>query len=443
VHGLLARAASSIPTGKTGNYSNRLRPILQSGISVRNMSHTKTMYYEHLNNELNSIHSAGTFKVERVITSSQSNSIKVSTAGNNAVLNFCANNYLGLANNPDLIKAAKQTLDSHGLGLSSVRFICGTQDIHKTLERKIAEFHGYEDAILYASCFDANAAVFEALLGDQDAVISDSLNHASIIDGVRLCKAARFRYNHMDMADLEAKLIEAKNARFRLIATDGVFSMDGHIAPLKLICDLADKYNALVFIDECHATGFFGRTGRGTPEYCGVQGRIDIINSTLGKALGGATGGYTTAKKPVIDLLRQRARPYLFSNTIPPAIVGASIACFDMLSNSTVLRDRLERNTSQFRTKMKQAGFDLGGSHDHPIVPIMLYDARLASQFADEMLKHGVYVIGFSFPVVPKGQARIRVQLSAAHTPQDIDHAVSAFTQVKQKLGPANPQNKL
>lgn len=380
-----------------------------------------------------SIQAAGTFKNERVITTAQSNSIGVSTQ-KAQVLNFCANNYLGLANNPELVAAAKATLDTHGFGMSSVRFICGTQDIHKELEKKIAAFHGMEDAILFPSCFDANAGFFEAIFGPEDAVISDALNHASIIDGIRLCKSKRLRYAHMDMADLEKQLVEAQSSRFRVIVTDGVFSMDGHIAPLKQICDLADKYNAYVFIDECHATGFFGKTGRGTAEYCGVEGRIDFINSTLGKALGGATGGYTAASKEIVALLRQRARPYLFSNAVAPNVAGASIACFDMLSRSTALRDKLEANTSRFRAKMEAAGFDLGGSKDHPIVPIMLGDAKLAGQFAEEMLSRGIYVVGFSFPVVPKGAARIRTQISAAHSTEDIDKAVAAFIEVKNKL---------
>jgi len=352
------------------------------------------------------------------------------------VLNFCANNYLGLSNNTDLVQAAKQTLGTHSLGLSSVRFICGTQDIHKQLEKKISAFHGMEDAILYPSCFDANAGVFEVLLGEQDAIISDELNHASIIDGIRLCKAKRFRYKHIDMRSLEQCLKDAQSCRYRLVATDGVFSMDGHIAPLKAICDLAEKYNAKIFVDECHATGFFGKTGRGTPEYCGVEGRIDVINSTLGKALGGATGGYTTGNKTVVEILRQRSRPYLFSNTIAPAVVGASIKAFDMLSASTKLRDKLEANTKRFRSKMEAAGFDLGGSKDHPIVPIMLFSARLASNFADEMLQRGINVIGFSYPVVPKGQARIRCQISADHEFDHVDRAVQAFIDVRSKLCP-------
>jgi glycine C-acetyltransferase len=391
-------------------------------------------YASHAASELASIRAAGTFKVERIITTQQSNKIGVANKPGQKVINFCANNYLGLAHNADLEMAAKKAIDSHGLGLSSVRFICGTQDIHKQLEGKISQFHSMEDTILYPSCFDANAGIFEVLLGEQDAVISDSLNHASIIDGIRLCKARRLRYKHMDMADLEEQLKAAQSNRFRLIATDGVFSMDGHVAPLREICDLAQKYNALLFIDECHSTGFFGKTGRGTPEYCGVEGRIDIINSTLGKALGGATGGYTAASKEIVGLLRQRSRPYLFSNTLAPAVVGASLACFDLISRSTALRDKLELNTRRFRTKMEENGFDLAGSKDHPIVPIMLGEAKLASDFAEEMLNHGIYVIGFSYPVVPKGAARIRTQISAAHSTEDIDQAVAAFTQTKNKL---------
>jgi glycine C-acetyltransferase len=413
---------------------------------------------------LQSIQSAGTFKNERIITTPQSASIGV-TSTTKKVLNFCANNYLGLANNKELLDAAKKTLDTHGFGMASVRFICGTQDIHKELEAKIAKFHGMEgesrvprssellsrsclirpadvpcftasivDAILFPSCFDANAGFFEAIFGPEDAVISDALNHASIIDGIRLCKSKRMRYAHMDMKDLEKQLQESQSSRFRVIVTDGVFSMDGHIAPLKEICDLADKYNAYVFIDECHSTGFFGKTGRGTPEYCGVEGRIDFINSTLGKALGGATGGYTAASKEIVALLRQRARPYLFSNAVAPNVAGASIACFDMLSRSTALRDKLESNTKRFRSAMEKEGFDLGGSKDHPIIPIMLGDAKLAGRFAEEMLLRGIYVVGFSFPVVPKGAARIRTQISAAHSEEDIDRAIQAFVEVKKML---------
>jgi glycine C-acetyltransferase len=404
-----------------------------SARSSRNFA-SKPAFKQVLQTELEGIKAAGTYKRERVITSSQNAQIRVQESAT-PVLNFCANNYLGLSDHPSLVDAARKTLDSHGLGMSSVRFICGTQDIHKQLEKKVAEFHGMEDAILYPSCFDANAGIFEALLTPEDAIITDSLNHASIIDGVRLSKAKRFIYQHIDMTDLETKLKESQSSRIRLIVTDGVFSMDGHIAPLKAICDLADKYNAYVFIDECHSTGFFGKTGRGTDEYCGVQGRIDIINSTLGKALGGATGGYTTASREVIDLLRQRSRPYLFSNTIAPAVVGASIRCFDMITKDSTLRDKLEVNTQQFRKGLEAAGFDLGGSKDHPIVPIMLGDARLAAEFSEEMLKRGIYVVGFSFPVVPKGKARIRTQISAAHTPQHIEHALKSFIEVGKLKG--------
>jgi len=402
--------------------------------AIRSFART-SKFEEHLTQEIQGIRDAGTYKNERVITSPMGAQIHVqNTQGE--VLNFCANNYLGLSNHPDLVKAAHEALDTHGLGLSSVRFICGTQDIHKQLEKQISEFHGMEDTILYPSCFDANAGIFEVLLSDKDAIISDELNHASIIDGVRLCKAKRFRYKHMDMKHLEEQLIAAKDARFRMIATDGVFSMDGHIAPLQDIVALAEKYDARIFVDECHATGFFGKTGRGTPEYCGVEGKIDIINSTLGKALGGATGGYTTASKAVVGLLRQRSRPYLFSNTLAPSVVGASIKTFDMLSKSTALRDKLEVNTKRFRSRMEAAGFDLAGSKDHPIVPIMLFSARLASTFADEMLKRGINVIGFSYPVVPKGQARIRVQISSAHSLEQIDKAVDAFVAVRDQLCP-------
>ncbi len=349
--------------------------------------------------------------------------------------NFCANNYLGLSNHPELIKAAKDTLDTHGFGLSSVRFICGTQDIHKQLEKKIAAFHGMEDAILFPSCFDANAGIFEAILSKEDAVISDELNHASIIDGIRLCKAERHRYKHMDMVDLEERLKATQHARVRLIVTDGVFSMDGDVAPLKDIMKLAKKYDARIFIDECHATGFFGPTGKGTDEYFGLRGQIDIINSTLGKALGGATGGYTAASAAIVDMLRQRARPYLFSNSVAPAVVGASLKVFEMLEKDTSYVERVRSLTHRFRTKMGAAGFTLRGAMDHPICPVMLGDARLAAEFADEMLKRGVYVIGFSFPVVPKGLARIRTQISAAHTEADIDFAVAAFTEVGKLKG--------
>lgn len=377
--------------------------------------------------------SAGTYKQERVITSPQEAAIRV--AGRSGeVLNFCANNYLGLSNHPTLVAAAQEALATHGFGLSSVRFICGTQDSHKALETKISEFHGTADTILYPSCFDANAGLFEAILTAEDAVISDSLNHASIIDGIRLCKAQRHRYTHMDMADLEEKLKATSHARVRLVATDGVFSMDGDIAPLAEICRLAKKHDALVFVDECHASGFVGPTGRGTDELCGVYGQVDIINSTLGKALGGATGGYTTGRADVVEVLRQKSRPYLFSNTLAPPVVGASLAMFDLLSTSTELRDKLEDNTLYFREKMTAAGLNVRPG-THPIVPIMLGDAKLASDMAAMLLEEGVYVIGFSYPVVPKGQARIRVQISAAHTREHLDFAIAAFRKVGAQLG--------
>jgi glycine C-acetyltransferase len=350
------------------------------------------------------------------------------------VLNFCANNYLGLSSHPDVIKAAHDAINSHGYGMSSVRFICGTQDIHKTLEQKLAQFLGTEDTILYAAAFDANGGVFEPLFGEEDAIISDALNHASIIDGVRLCKAKRFRYEHNDMADLETKLKESADCRSRIIVTDGSFSMDGTIAQLDKICDLADHYDAIVMIDECHSSGFLGKTGRGTHEYRNVMGRIDIITGTLGKALGGASGGFTSGRKEIIEMLRQRSRPYLFSNTVAPSIVGASIAVLDMLTSATTLRDKLEANTKYFRTAMTEAGFDIKPG-DHPIVPIMLYDAVIAQQFAAKLLDEGVYVIGFFFPVVPKGKARIRVQLSAAHELHHLEKAVAAFTKVGKELG--------
>jgi glycine C-acetyltransferase len=387
-----------------------------------------------LQSELAGIEEAGTYKKERVITSSQDASIMVEGM-DEPVLNFCANNYLGLANNADLGSKAKDTIDSHGLGLASVRFICGTQDIHKQLEASISAFHGTEDTILYASCFDANAGLFEGVLSGDDAIITDKLNHASIIDGVRLAKADRHLYEHMDMDDLEAKLKATQDKRIRMIVTDGVFSMDGDVAPLEKICDLADKYSAVVMIDECHATGFFGKTGRGTPEHCGVMDRVDIINSTLGKALGGASGGYTTGRKEVVDLLRQRGRPYLFSNTIAPPIVGASIEMFDRLMKDSSLVEKVRDNTIRFRTRMLEAGFKMSGDPLHPIAPVWLGDARLASEMADDMLKEGIYVIGFSFPVVPKGQARIRVQLSACHSLEDVDRAVDAFIKVGKAHG--------
>jgi len=387
----------------------------------------------HLQKEIESIKDAGLFKEERIITSPQGAEITLNTG--QKVLNFCANNYLGLSSHPDVVQAAKDTLDSHGFGMSSVRFICGTQDIHKTLEQKIADFYGTEDTILYAAAFDANGGVFEPLLSKEDAIISDSLNHASIIDGVRLCKAARYRYQNSDMADLETQLIAANqnDARFKIIVTDGVFSMDGIVAPLDKICDLADKYDAMVMIDECHATGFIGETGIGTLEEKGVLGRIDIITGTLGKAMGGAMGGYTTAKKEIIEILRQRSRPYLFSNSLAPAIVGASIKVFDMLKNDTSLRDKVDWNTKYFKKGMKEAGFDIVEG-DSAIVPVMLYDAKLSQTMANMLLDEGVYVIGFFFPVVPKDKARIRVQLSAAHEKSQLDKAISAFVKVGKLL---------
>ncbi|MDD2674527.1 MAG: glycine C-acetyltransferase [Flavobacterium sp.] len=388
---------------------------------------------EYLQAELQTIEDNGIFKKERIITSPQGAEITISTG--ETVLNFCANNYLGLSSHPEVIQAAKDALDTHGFGMSSVRFICGTQDIHKTLERKISEFYGTEDTILYAAAFDANGGVFEPLLGESDAIISDSLNHASIIDGVRLCKAARYRYENSNMEDLEQQLIKATEAgtRFKLIVTDGVFSMDGVVAPLDKICDLADKYDAMVMVDECHAAGFIGATGKGTLEAKGVMGRVDIITGTLGKALGGAMGGYTTAKKEIIEILRQRSRPYLFSNSLAPAIVGASIKVFELLEKDTTLRDKLEWNTNYFKEGMKKAGFDIIDG-DSAIVPVMLYDAKLSQTMADELLKRGIYVIGFFFPVVPKDKARIRVQLSAAHSIEHLDKAIKAFTEVGKTL---------
>ncbi|MBE7172328.1 MAG: glycine C-acetyltransferase [Williamsia sp.] len=381
--------------------------------------------------ELKEIEAAGLFKQERIITSEQGPEIQVN---GRKVLNFCANNYLGLSSHPRVIEAAHKALDRHGYGMSSVRFICGTQDIHKELEQKIARFLGTEDTILYAAAFDANGGVFEPLFNEQDAIISDALNHASIIDGVRLCKAQRYRYEHNNMNDLEAKLQESQGCRSRIIVTDGSFSMDGTIAQLDKICDLAERYDAIVMSDESHSSGFIGKTGRGTHEYRGVMNKIDLITGTLGKALGGASGGFTSGRKEIIEMLRQRSRPYLFSNTLAPSIVGASIAVLDMLTETTELRDKLERNTRQFRDQMTEAGFDIKPG-DHPIVPIMLYDAVTAQNMAAELLKEGVYVIGFFFPVVPKGQARIRVQLSAAHEPEHIDKAVASFVKVGQALG--------
>jgi glycine C-acetyltransferase len=389
---------------------------------------------QHLQKELVDIKEAGLYKKERIITSPQDAVITISTG--EEVINFCANNYLGLSANAEVIQAAKDAMDSHGFGMSSVRFICGTQDIHKTLEKKIAEFYGTEDTILYAAAFDANGGVFEPLLGKEDAIISDSLNHASIIDGVRLCKAGRYRYQNNDMADLERQLKQANEdgARFKIIVTDGVFSMDGLVAPLDKICDLADAYDAMVMIDECHATGFIGETGRGTLEEKGVMDRIDIITGTLGKALGGAMGGYTTGKKEIIELLRQRSRPYLFSNSLAPAIVGASIKVFEMLATDTTLRDKLEKNTNYFKEGMKNAGFDIIDG-DSAIVPVMLYDAKLSQRMADALLEEGIYVIGFFFPVVPKDKARIRVQMSAAHEIEHLDKAIEAFIKVGKALG--------
>ena len=388
---------------------------------------------DYLQAELDQIKEDGLFKEERVITSPQDAVIKISTG--EEVINFCANNYLGLSSHPEVIQAAKDAMDSHGFGMSSVRFICGTQDIHKKLEQKIADFYGTEDTILYAAAFDANGGVFEPLLTAEDAIISDSLNHASIIDGVRLCKAKRYRYTNNDMTDLEKQLAQANadSARFKIIVTDGVFSMDGLIAPLDKICDLADAYDALVLIDECHATGFIGETGRGTLEQKGVMNRIDIITGTLGKALGGAMGGYTTGKKEIIEILRQRSRPYLFSNSLAPAIVGASIKVFEMLENDTSLRDKLEENTIYFKQGMKAAGFDIVDG-DSAIVPVMLYDAKLSQQMANMLLEKGIYVIGFFYPVVPKDKARIRVQLSAAHKKEHLDKALNAFIEVGRQL---------
>ena len=391
-------------------------------------------FQTHLASQLDAIRAAGTYKRERTLTTPQGAHVRAN--GGQEVLNMCANNYLGLAQHPLVRQAAHEALDHWGYGLASVRFICGTQSLHKELESSITNYLGTEDTILYGSCFDANGGLFETILGLEDAVISDELNHASIIDGVRLCKAQRYRYKNCDMADLEAQLIaaDAKGARFKLIATDGVFSMDGFIAPLKAICDLADKYNALVMVDDSHAVGFMGRTGLGTHEHCDVMGRIDILTGTLGKALGGASGGYTSGRKEIIELLRQRSRPYLFSNTLAPVIAGASIAALNLLRQDTKLRDTLEANTRYFRDAMTAAGFNIAPG-EHPIVPVMLGDAALASRFADAMLERGVYVIGFSYPVVPQGKARIRTQISAAHTREDLERAVKAFIDVKQDLG--------
>ncbi|HTV69767.1 MAG TPA: glycine C-acetyltransferase [Rhizobiaceae bacterium] len=389
-------------------------------------------FLKHLSSEIDGLKAAGLYKSERVITSMQSSEIAV--AGGQKVLNFCANNYLGLAGSEELRAAAKETLDRYGYGMASVRFICGTQEEHKQLERTISDFLGLEDTILYGSCFDANGGLFETLLGEEDAIISDALNHASIIDGVRLSKARRYRYANNDMAELEARLNEASDARFRMIATDGVFSMDGIIANLKGVCDLAEKYNALVMVDDSHAVGFVGKNGRGSAEHCGVEGRVDIITGTLGKALGGASGGYTSGKREVVEWLRQRSRPYLFSNTLMPAIAGASLKVFELVRNGDALRQKLTANADRFRSKMTKLGFTLAGA-DHPIIPVMIGDAALAGEMAAKMLERGIYVIGFSFPVVPKGQARIRTQMSAAHSPEDIDRAVEAFGAVGKELG--------
>jgi glycine C-acetyltransferase len=387
-----------------------------------------------LREELQGIRDAGLWKDERPIASPQGPAVRL--ADGREVLVFCANNYLGLSSHPDVVAAAHRTLDTHGFGMSSVRFICGTQDIHRTLERRIATFLGTDDTILYAACFDANGGVFEPLLGEQDAIVSDALNHASIIDGIRLCKAQRWRFEHADMGDLERCLREAraKGVRRVLVATDGVFSMDGHVADLRSICDIADRFDAMTMVDDCHATGFVGATGRGTPEFCGVSGRVDLVTGTLGKALGGALGGFTSGRREIVDMLRQRSRPYLFSNTLPPPVVGASIAVIDLLSSTTALRDRLEANTRRFREAMTAAGFEIEPGW-HPIVPIMLYDERVAHDMAHRLLEAGIYVVGFSFPVVPKGKARIRVQLSAAHETTHIDRAVEAFTRVGHALG--------
>lgn len=389
-------------------------------------------FKDHLQSQLSEIEENGLFKKERIITTPQGASVKVSDG--KEVIIFCANNYLGLSSHPKVVEGAKKALDTHGYGMSSVRFICGTQDIHKTLEKKIATFLGQEDTILYAAAFDANGGVFEPLFGEEDAIISDELNHASIIDGVRLCKAQRYRYKNCDMADLEEQLKKAQAQRYRIIVTDGVFSMDGFVAPLDKICDLADKYNALVMVDESHASGFIGKTGRGTVELKNVMDRVDIITGTLGKALGGAMGGFTSGKKEVIEILRQRSRPYLFSNSLAPSIVGASIAVFDMLSETTELRDKLEYNINYFKKGLKQIGLEFKEG-DSAIVPVMLYDAKLSQVFADKLLQEGIYVIGFFFPVVAKGQARIRVQLSAAHTQEHLDKALKAFEKVGKELG--------
>jgi len=410
-----------------------LRQSVRDASSTRQLGGAQTAARALLAAQLEGIHQAGTWKTERVITSKQDAAINVQ-GRRESVLNFCANNYLGLSSHPEVVRAGKDALDKYGAGLSSVRFICGTQDIHKDLEAKISEFHGREDAILYASCFDANAGLFEVLLTPEDAVLSDELNHASIIDGIRLCKAQKHRYKHRDMADLEAKLQAAQTARMRLIVSDGVFSMDGSVCPLPEVVALAEKYGALVFLDECHTTGFFGETGRGTEEYFGMTGSVDIINTTLGKALGGAAGGYTTGPRELIDLLRQRSRPYLFSNSLPPPVVACASQVFDIITASSELTARVAANTRRFRQRMTSAGFTLAGD-DHAIAPVMLGDARLAAEMADAMLERGIYVIGFSYPVVPMGKARIRVQLSACHTEQQVDQCVDAFVEVGRQFG--------
>ncbi|CAH3045383.1 unnamed protein product [Porites lobata] len=426
----LKTSLSCIPVSATKALLSRCPGV---HVSVRNASKVQAALCNILDTQINDIKQAGTWKDERVIFTRQASEIGV-IGRNDKLLNFCANNYLGLSSHPEVIEAAKNALEKYGNGLSSVRFICGTQDIHKELEEKISRFHEREDAILYACCFDANAGLFEVLLGPDDAVLSDELNHASIIDGIRLCKAKKFKYKNKDMADLEEKLKEAEGARLKLIVTDGVFSMDGKVAPLNGICDLAEKYGALTFIDECHATGFLGETGRGTEDYLNCKGRVDIINSTLGKALGGSAGGYTTGPKQLIQMLRQKSRPYLFSNTLPPAVVGGAIKVFDLLMNGSDLIKKVQENTTLFRSRMTAAGFDVIGD-GHPITPVMLGDARLAVEFADEMLERGIYVIGFTFPVVPQGKARIRVQISAAHSTEEIERCVEAFIDVGKKKG--------
>ncbi|XP_053688413.1 2-amino-3-ketobutyrate coenzyme A ligase, mitochondrial [Sabethes cyaneus] len=425
---LLSRQLICRNASAKGNQRKVIASYASSAVSERT---AQKSFRNVLQTQLDDIQKAGTYKKERIIVSPQATTINVE-GSQGKILNFCANNYLGLASNDDVVNCGKKALDEYGAGLSSVRFICGTQNIHKELEAKLSTFHQREDTILYASCFDANAGIFEAVLSPEDAVFSDELNHASIIDGIRLCKAKKARYLHRDMNDLEEKL-KSSDARIKMIVTDGVFSMDGNVAPLPEIFELADKYDALTFVDDCHATGFFGPSGRGTEEFYGMLGRCDIINSTLGKALGGAAGGYTTGPKELIDLLRQRSRPYLFSNSLPPPVVASGMQVIEMLLKSNQLTARVQSNTRRFRAAMTKAGFTISGM-DHPISPVMLGDARLASVFADEMLKRGIYVIGFSYPVVPKGKARIRVQLSAAHTDEEIDRAVAAFIEVGKQL---------